>query len=267
MRLPPARRPVGVALVAVLLAGCGSDGDADRSRETLPPAQAVRAAAEASQQVSSRIDLTSTTSIGGETIELTGTGVQDPAGGLASFRVDIPDGGSVETRLVEGTLYLALPEQPGFFRLDADDLAGTPLAAAAQPTDGLSALEDVEDVEEVGDEQVRGEPTTHYRGTIDAAAALKSAGGAEGLEAAGIDPSTLEAAPVDVWVDEQQRVRRFEIRLELSGGDATGGQAITTSSRIEQYDFGLDVDVQAPPADQVQDGGPLLDQLTGGAGG
>lgn len=268
MRLLPARRSVAVVLVAFLLAGCGSsDGDPDRSRDTLTAAQAVRTAAEASQQDSSRIELISTTSVGDQNIEVTGAGVQDPRAGMASFKVDIPNGGSVEMRLVDGTLYLALPGQPGFSRLDADDLAGTPLAAAAQPTEGLSALEDVDDVEELGEEQVREEPTTHYRGTIDAAAALKSAGGTERLEAAGVDPSTIEAAPVDVWIDGQQRVRRFEIRIDLPGSEATGGQTITTSIRIEQYDFGVDVNVEAPPADQVQDGGPLLDQLTGGAGG
>ena len=54
-------------------------------------------------------------------------------------------------------------------------------------------------------------------------------------------------APVDVWIGDDGLVRR--IRVEEGSSPAT----------IEFYDFGVDVAVQAPPTDQVQD----IDDLFG----
>jgi hypothetical protein len=52
--------------------------------------------------------------------------------------------------------------------------------------------------------------------------------------------------PVEIWIDDVGRARRFV--LELDEVPAT----------IDFYDFGVEVDVQAPPQDEVLDDDELL---------
>jgi archaeosine-15-forming tRNA-guanine transglycosylase len=58
------------------------------------------------------------------------------------------------------------------------------------------------------------------------------------------DARKAEPQPVDVWIDHENRVRRVTVRDELE--ENTG--IITT---FEFFDFGVDVDVQVPPADKL----------------
>ena len=103
------------------------------------------------------------------------------------------------------------------------------------PTGVLEQLRAVGDVEELGREQVRGVETTRYR------ALLRPPGGTE-----------EDALPVEVWIDDDGLVRRLRV---------TYGQR-AASVTVELFDFGADVDVEPPPADQVTD----LDELFGGEG-
>lgn len=57
--------------------------------------------------------------------------------------------------------------------------------------------------------------------------------------------------PMIVVLDEQGRIVRFQQDYELPGGG-------TSTNLVEFSAFGAPVDVQAPPADQVRDGGELL---------
>jgi hypothetical protein len=138
---------------------------------------------------------------------------------------------------------------------------------AQDPTGQLEYLRGVsESVEKVGEEQVRGTQTTRYRATID----LKEAAAQEGPEAREAYEETIETLgasklPVEVWLDEQNRIRRFAMNLTVpvpenaaspnaSREDAT----MRTQTVAEYYDFGVPVDVQAPPQDQTMDGSKLL---------
>jgi hypothetical protein len=99
---------------------------------------------------------------------------------------------------------------------------------------------------------VRGAPTTHYRATVDLRRLETQAPpGKEGewqsyvqSLAAGIGTNEV---PVDIWVDDEGYVRRLRQEYPLPGSDGT----LTTTVTTELYDFGVDVDVQVPPADQV----------------
>jgi len=51
--------------------------------------------------------------------------------------------------------------------------------------------------------------------------------------------------PVDVWIDHDGLPRRFAADIEIAG------QASVKES-VDYTDFGTDVTVEAPPADQVQ---------------
>jgi len=51
--------------------------------------------------------------------------------------------------------------------------------------------------------------------------------------------------PVDVWIDGDGLPRRFEIDIEIPGKGSV-------KESIDYTDFGADVSIDAPPADQVQ---------------
>jgi len=82
------------------------------------------------------------------------------------------------------------------------------------------------ETERIGEEDVRGESTVRYRLMVNC----------EEAQLAGCPSDT---APVEVWIDDDGLVRR--ISVEDGGSTAT----------IEFFDFGVEVDVEPPPADQV----------------
>jgi hypothetical protein len=120
-----------------------------------------------------------------------------------------------------------------------------PGAGLTNPIEALRSLDAiVGDVEEVGHEKVRGDDTTHFRFVVDAAKAQPKA--AELLPEEQLE--RLRKVPVDLWLDGDDRPRR--VRQTLDMGATTGGSITTT---VETFDFGKDVTVEVPPADQVQD--------------
>jgi hypothetical protein len=74
--------------------------------------------------------------------------------------------------------------------------------------------------------------------------------------------------PTDVWIDDDGRVRRQRLSLDLSkaaqpaGGGSVPPEVVTTT--VEFFDFGTKVDVSEPPPDQVADCTTLLRQVSGG---
>jgi hypothetical protein len=165
-------------------------------------------------------------------------------------------------------LYLTVPGQPGYYRLSLSDVVGTSLDTGS-PTDGLKQLQAVsDDVEEVGTETVRDTETTRYRGSIDAEAALETLRGTvRDAAAKALQSSGATTIPFEAWIDDDGRLRRFASTVELPASDATQGQAVTTTTTLELYDFGVEVSAEPPPADQVQDGAPLIEALRRQQGG
>lgn len=269
-------RPAAALLAGVLLAGCsgGSDGsDAGGvSIDRLQPAAAVREAVDTTAEAgSSKVALVSTTMLGDREVVFSGEGAFDAAAGLGELNFTLPDGaGTIEQRIVGDSIYLTLPQQPGvFFELAVADVAGTSLGNSTDPTAALGGLRAVsDDVEEVGTVDVRGESTTHYRGTFDAQAAVDAA---EGLSAeilrGSLGAAELGQVAFDAYLDDQGRLRKLEQVIEVPPSEATMGQPVSSRIVVELFEFGTEVAVEAPPAEQVQDGAPLLDALRMGAGG
>ncbi len=56
--------------------------------------------------------------------------------------------------------------------------------------------------------------------------------------------------PADVWIDDNDRVVKMHFTMDASGFGVGAGTAEVT---MEITDFGVPVDVQAPPADQTVD--------------
>ena len=82
-------------------------------------------------------------------------------------------------------------------------------------------------VEKIGSEEIRGVKTTHYLAQLD-----KTKLGAEGGA----------SVAVDAWIDEQGLPRRVRVP---SGGDGD------TAAVADLFDFGVPVDVEAPPAGEI----------------
>jgi hypothetical protein len=131
-------------------------------------------------------------------------------------------------------------------------------SAVADGTEVLKLLGQAGDVTTVGTEAVRGVDTTHYRGTLDVAAALGELGADERAEVearlgqVGIDPKAVNF-PVDVWIGQDDLVRRVQVVLDGSqfAGTTAPTAGVNATVTVELYDFGAPADITIPPADQV----------------
>lgn len=188
-----------------------------------------------------------------------------------------------EMRLVDGVIYMnmgALGAQAGaptpWISMDLSTLPGVGDVfggggfGTTDPTQFLEFLRGAEDATDRGREDVRGVPTTHYGATVNFQDALEAAP-AEQREAmqALLDgaPSDFDFSgfefPIDAWIDDTGLPRRIRMEMDLSQfgqGEIPGGTTMTFS--MEMFDYGIDVNVEPPPADQVTDMTDLL-----GAGG
>lgn len=318
----------GLVLVG-LLAGCGPTGTAGAGASdpaaSAPPRDLNRvlpdAVAATRQAGSARVQTLVTSSAGSPgssfSSETTADGLLDLATGNQRLVTRQPTGGESETLVLDGVRYQRLPAQAASQpnRKPWLRLPGSPSTGLSEPSEFLDALgRATRPVTQAGQEQVRDAATTRYRTELDLAALVASSPPAAGSTpsagrppAAGRpDPLALlrqvlgrDTLPLELWIDDQQRIRRIRIDLPLPaagiaisngtsvtaaspGGTApaapppagpaptgppptpaaptppsTPGAAPTssgsTTSTIELYEFGVPVDLQPPPADQVQE--------------
>ena len=116
----------------------------------------------------------------------------------------------------------------------------------------LDALADANaDVETLGQEDVRGVPTTHYRATLDLEA-LSQDLTADEREELFSDVGELDISdfPIDIWIGEDGNVYRYSIEVDAS---TVGGsnEFLGMSMTFEMWDHGADVAIEAPPSDEV----------------
>ena len=271
-------RRLAPLLVLALLAGCG--GDDDGSRQVL-----VDAAATTTKAGSARIAFSGSTRAGPQPVEFKGEGVVDNANrrGRLSFDfgslADALNGSGIDPSDLSGEVifdgfdfYMSFPAltqvlEGGkeWVKFDLEKLSkaqGVDLSqftqfGQADPSQALQYLRAVSgDVEDKGQEEVRGVSTTHYAAEVDlnkfpdvlpeeqrelaedSVKALVSKLGGDG---------TL---PMDVWIDDDGLIRRqrFEFAFEPEGGTE-----FSFRYDIELYDFGLDVAVEPPPEAETAD--------------
>lgn len=246
----------------VLVAGCGaSSGSADYA------GQLRSAASKTNSSGSSRLQLTSSTTVQGQHVLITGIGAFDYSSnqGMIDLHLAGAAGGkgvTIAERITGGNLFLALPNAPGsFYKIKLSDAAGTSLASGTDPSSSLSTLAGVSNsVTKVGTETLRGTATTHYRGTIDVKKALtKLTGANHDLVQKSLLANGVTVLPFDAYLDGQGRLRKFVQHVSVT----SKGQKAESTSTVELYDFGTKVVVLEPPAAQVKDGAPLLAALKG----
>jgi len=250
---------IALALGAGACGGGGGTGDAAVSIETLRAAASNSQAAE-----SSRFTMDMAFDVEGESVAITADGVMSGDGQNGQITVSMPIVGSIEERIVDGVIYMDLGSFPGapddvagkWVKLDPaqlqqdgmlGDLAGQ--ADANSPKQGLEYLQGLSgDVQDLGQEDVNGRTTTHYRASIDYAKVLDQLPNATAEQRDAL--SKLGVVPADVWIDDQDRVVKTHMTIDAGGFGAGAGTAELT---MELSDFGVPIEVQPPPEDQTVD--------------
>jgi len=147
-------------------------------------------------------------------------------------------GGDVEVRLVGGTMYMkSATFGDKWISIPLDD-PNSPLGAIGSQLDVTKQIEVFADAitsaTYVGPEDVDGESLDHYTATVDTEKLLQNLPSAPAGQAELPDTLTQEW-----WFDGDGLIRKFSQDI---GGSAT----VMTLS-----DWGEDVDIEAPPADEV----------------
>ena len=213
------RGVVALAGALLLLAGCGGSG-----------ALTARQAVERAQERTAGFDTFRFSVTGGaQAASFAGTGAVDARAGRSHLAVDGGVHGEVELILDRSILYARLGGQrwlsadlQGLGSLLSGRLGELTALAEQGPQSLLDRLRSVGEVEELGEERVRGVQTTRYRATVE--------------------ERGERATVLDAWVDGEGLVRR------LRAADLT----------VELFDFGADVRVVTPPASRVVDPAELF---------
>jgi hypothetical protein len=245
-----------LAVVAVA-AGCGQ-----------PAAKRLQAAQQATLKAGSAAFVIEQSFEGGSVgfQKVVTEGVLDFAHRLGRATVKLTDG-EVEVLFAGDTTYFRLPQNPQVrtpwvrvSRQAIEKVSGLK-SISDDPSRNLDLLDGiVGDVERVGEEDLRGARTTHYRFTVDLRQAAEQAP-ADQREVVRQQAAVLGDGrlPSEVWLDGKGRIVRQMFTFKLrnnqlpSGAQPSGDQHPTARTLIEYYNFGTKVDVKPPPADQVTD--------------
>ena len=165
----------------------------------------------------------------------------------------------MEMVMLDKILYVAgaglpLPDGKKWLKVDMSDpnsLFGQ-LGKSTDPSSMFKAMEAPKKFELLGTEEVDGVETNHYN------VVMETASYAEALD---LPAEMAEFLPkeigMEMWVDGDNRPRKFHQEIEIP--DMTGGNKSTKSTTDgTYYDFGTDVDIEAPPAAEVADNVPGL---------
>jgi hypothetical protein len=207
------------------------------------------------------------------------------SGGIGSSDFSFSGEGSMNERQVEGTMstqvdgltmneviknpyiYVQLPSGNAslaagkpWVRVDLDSFTQA-LGASDQlgqggsdPTQMLTMLRASGQPSVVGSESVRGVQTTHYHALVDLGRYAEVVP-ADQRSAVQRSAQLLErvtgssSLPVDVWVDAQQRVRRFSTELHVCTPQGTLDETVS----MDLFDYGPQPAVTVPAASEVSD--------------
>lgn len=270
---------------ALALSACGGSKDA----LTLDPV--AEAASKTTEAGSSRVAFDSTMWLLGKEVSFSAQGLYDYERQRGSLTMDLSSVlpgasglGTFELRQLDSTVFMRMPALAGAFLPQGKQWLSFDVGAALGKA-GLGGLDPANlqqdpsqflgllrassvDVQEAGYDTVRGAEVTRYtakldlRKSIDASLkelelteeqreALRKA--AEQLA----DQVGTKTIPVEVFVDEDGLLRRLNMDLSMT----VQGQRLAMEQTLDYFDFGVDVDVEAPPASQVLD---LTKQLRSG---
>jgi hypothetical protein len=221
--------------VAVALAGCGGSGGGGGTNAVSVKTMQL-AADNTAQAESMSFTVDTSGGLGGKQFMGHAIGVTSGDGKFSRITFTSGELAESEVRTVDGVVYLKLggdffgsiaPAGKSWARLDFGGSSESPFGNTepSTPKSGLDLLKDLTGgVETIGDDTVAGRHATHYRGSIDSA---KIPGG--------------DDTPVDVWIDDADRVVKMHLSMGSFGAELAW----------EVTEFGVPVEVPAPPPDEV----------------
>lgn len=242
------------AALAVVLSGCGAS-DPIAAEEVSAAAEKTAAAG------SSRIEITGK---GDEAFGMHGLADYEGRRATLTYKLATAPGAekldTFEVRVIGRRFYIdaslfgigedpSTGEQPKpwlAMDFDEEDVTLDTLIVPVpfvDPVELLSTFQEVSGtVSGLGEESVRGVPTQGYRLVLDLERLIERA---PARARPGLREQLAErketTQPVDVWIDEDGRARRVRLSIE------------SESATIDFFDFGVEVDVEAPPEDQVEE--------------
>jgi len=224
-----------------------------------------------------------TVTAGPRTVTATGVGTFDGGPARADITMNEPGGVpgmSITVLRTRDASFAKLPDNPlsagkpwvsvdaaTLARLTQQALGDVAAQATGAPLDALAYLKGVSgDVQVIGPDSVRGDATTHYRGTVDPKRVADQLPAAVRPAAAKKAGQVGTSLPADLWIDGQGRLRRLVLTADVAtmhpGPEAAAVGTATVT--LELWDFGTPVEVTAPPAGQVLEVGGLLSGLLSG---
>ncbi|MFD2419358.1 hypothetical protein [Amycolatopsis pigmentata] len=286
------RRKMGAAGTVLAMAGlvataCTNNNTPSGSPAAQPDSgtsdQVVAAAYDRTTAAkTAKTTITTEIGTGGQKVPVNASGVIDFAGPSADLTENMGLG-SMEVRFLNGLVYAQLPPQLAqrmgagkpWSSLDLNRIAQQQYGASladlqsslpGDPTDTLGYLRGAGDqVTKVGQETVDGVQTTHYNVTLDLdkAAANQSPQREQAVRKLEQQLGT-HTVPAQVWIDDQGRLRKMTFTETMANPPSRpNGQSgpITIDVTEVLSDFGIPVNVTAPPADQTTD---VTDQVLKG---
>ena len=265
-------RGLGVLLALVLALAASACGGSESSSQQAPQDAVFLAASKTSDAGTYKADISGTVDAMGQSIELSGTGAFDGTEKRGNMTMTT----SVAGQDIDMDVVYAFPDM--YMRFPAGLLPGLPSGKPwvkidleqlseragfgsvelmqsqqqADPSQGLKYMEGLTDIQAVGAEDIRGVPTTHYKGVVDLnALGEKNPELKPSLEKL-MEQGGLTSIPMEAWIDDDGFVRQIKETFDASGA--------STSMTIQLYDFGTNVDVSPPPANETIDLAQVIGQ-------
>ncbi|HEU4944839.1 MAG TPA: hypothetical protein VFT10_06715 [Solirubrobacterales bacterium] len=250
-----------VVLIAFAALAWQQDGGGDS------PLNAIAAAAERTQrEPGGRTMMTAiaTSPVPSKSLTITGRGVYSNETDRSRMVLTFPQPGSdglMEMEAVtDGTamymrssMFGSLPGGAEWMMLDLS-LGGdmeAPVPAGGDAAGELELLETATGgVQKLGKEDVRGVPTTRYRGTVEASERAEELR-EEGQDdlAAGIEKD-MKPLTIEAWIDADGLVRRMRI---VQAKAQAGGQESTVDMRLDFFDVGPVPEIEVPEQSEAFD--------------
>ncbi|GAA2293975.1 hypothetical protein OKJ48_07085 [Streptomyces kunmingensis] len=258
-RRPAKRAAAAVAAAGIMACAAGCGGGAEAGERSADAAHVVRRAAdrlvrEGSSQASTSMEMAS----GGTRVTIRGSGVYDYRKGLGKLKVRLPQdaAGAQEHRpitelLAPGALFMknrgaGVPADK-WVRVETASLTDGNLVTggATDPLTAAELLRGARKVSYVGESDIAGVPTRHYRGTVDLGTAAKAASaGNKGSIAAAAKGFGKGPVPFDVYLDDEGLIRK--VRHRFSFANAQEKKDIAVASTTLLYGFGEPASVRLP---------------------
>ena len=192
----------------------------------------------------------------GAAFETKAEGVYDFDNGQMQMALDLL--GQEITAVMDGnTMYMKMPfTGDKWVKQDLTELTGgNPLEGGAQdPTQVLSWLMGAgEDVEDLGEAEVRGETVRRYRALVNLRDALEQFDGEqrENMEMA-LEALGQDEVEIDVWVNGDALPVRVQYELSFANSDIEALDDAVMKFTMDYFDWGQPVEIEVPDPSEVE---------------